>query len=235
MVRATTAAATAAFAFASVSAAAPLTTPPSAPATDYSSLTCPAGAFGTLPTPTYGGRGALFTVCSGVAIGAAAPRVRDAVLDFRGYARWNSFVVAVTGLPANVTRTPRDDYVGMPMTFTSAGLLPAGLNATSAEVLTVLSGAGVGSGEGGGEGAGRPYLLVAWRYDDSLAGVGARAEHAVVIVERGPRSSWVLSYETFYAGLLTPAIALLKGRQQAQFDAQAADLKAYVEGMAWRE
>lgn len=108
------------------------------------------------------------------------------------------------------------------MTFTTTGLL-AGVNTTSDEVLTNLDFVGIGAGL-------RPYLLVSWRYDDKLGGLNARAEHPVVIVDLGFGFSRVLSYETFYAGLLTPAIALLKDKQQVQFDAQAADLKAYVEG-----
>lgn len=196
---------------------------------DYSSLSCPSSSSSssssanssTLLTPTYGEEGAVFTVCSSITISAPATVIRHAVLDFKSYARWNSFVVSVS-LPSNVTDTPRDEYVGMPMTFTTSGLL-AGLNTTSDEILTNLDFVGIGAGL-------RPYLLVSWRYDDKLGGVGARAEHPVVIVDLGWGSSRVLSYETFYVGLLTPTIALLKAKQQEQFDAQSADLKAYVEG-----
>jgi hypothetical protein len=192
---------------------------------DYSSVTCPPPdslELSALITPTYGTSGGVFTVCSTVEIDAPASLVRDAILDFKSYALWNSFVMSVS-LPSNVTVTPRDDSVGMPMVFTTAGLI-AGINTTSNEVLTVLDGAGVG-------GDGKPYFLTAWRYDDGLAGVGARAEHPCVIVDLGDGSSRVLSYESYYAGLLTPSIALLKSQLQDQFEAQATDLKTYAEGL----
>ncbi|KAI0401344.1 hypothetical protein F4802DRAFT_434415 [Xylaria palmicola] len=190
---------------------------------DYASLACPpSSAPSTLLTPTYGDQGAVFTVCSSLSIAAPAALVRDAVLDFRAYGRWNSFVVSVS-LPPDVAETPRDLYEGMPMVFTTAGLV-GGLNTTSDEVLTILDGRGVGAD-------GKPYLLVAWRYDDKMGGLGARAEHPVIVVDQGDGSSWYLSYETYYVGLTTPAIALLKTKLLLQFDAQSADLKAYVEGL----
>ncbi|KAI1745888.1 hypothetical protein F4680DRAFT_2664 [Xylaria scruposa] len=190
---------------------------------DYSGLVCPSSSLSTLITPTYGEKGALFTVCSSIVINAPASLIRNAILDFKSYGSWNSFVMSVS-LPSNVTETPTHDYVGMPMVFTTSGLV-AGLNTTSAEVLTVLNHAGTG-------GDGKPYLLAAWRYEDKLAGVGARAEHPVVVVDSGDGSSWYLSWETYYVGLLTPAIALLKSKLQSQFEAQSADLKTYVEGLS---
>ncbi|KAI0398326.1 hypothetical protein F5Y17DRAFT_411911 [Xylariaceae sp. FL0594] len=194
---------------------------------DYSSVTCPdpdSLSISALITPTYGTTGGVFVVCSSIDIAAPASVVRDAILDYKSYPVWNSFVVSVE-LPANVTQTPRDVYAGMPMTFTTAGLV-TGVNTTSNEILTVVNGEGVGEGAGG-----RPYLLVAWRYDDGLGGAGSRAEHPCVIVDLGNGSSRVLSYESYYAGLLTPTISLLKGKLQTQFEKQGADLKAYVESL----
>ncbi|KAJ2994450.1 hypothetical protein NUW58_g1555 [Xylaria curta] len=189
---------------------------------DYSSLTCPSSGLSTLLTPTYGEKGALFTVCSSIEINAPASRVRDALLDFKSYHLWNSFVVSVS-LPLDVTETPQHDYVGMPMVFTTSGLV-TGLNTTSDEVLTVLDDVGV-------SGDGKPYMLVAWRYEDRLSGVSSRAEHPSVVVDLGDGSSWYLSYETYYVGLFTPIIAFLKNKLQAQFEAQSRDLKSYVEGL----
>ncbi|KAJ3578157.1 hypothetical protein NPX13_g2410 [Xylaria arbuscula] len=190
---------------------------------DYSSLSCPSSRWSTLTTPTYGDSGALFTVCSSINVAAPATAVRDVVLDFKSYHLWNSFVVSVS-VSSDVTGTPQDLYVGTPMTFTTAGLVN-GLNTTSDEILTVVDGIGTGV-------SGNPYFLVAWRYDDKLAGLSSRAEHPIVIIDLGDNSSRVLSYETYYFGLLTPIIALLRTNLQAQFDAQARDLKAYAEGLS---
>ncbi|KAI0872280.1 hypothetical protein GGS24DRAFT_23412 [Hypoxylon argillaceum] len=189
---------------------------------DYSSLSCPSSALSALLTPTYGDQGKVFTVCSSIEVNAPPSAVRDAVLGFGAYSAWNSFVVSVS-LPSGVAATPQGDYVGMPMVFTTTGLV-WGFNTTSNEILTVLDYEAVGDD-------GRPYLMVAWRYDDGLAGVGARAEHPVVIVDLGNGSSSVVSWETYYVGLETGLIALLRSKLQAQFEAQSADLKAYVEGL----
>ncbi|KAI0525506.1 hypothetical protein F5B22DRAFT_658340 [Xylaria bambusicola] len=189
---------------------------------DYSSLSCPSSILSTLTTPTYGDKGAIFTVCSSIDIEAPVTVIRDVVLDFKSYHLWNSFVVSVS-VPPNVAETPQDLYVGMPMVFTTAGLIK-GLNTSSDEILTIVDSVGVGT-------QGNSYSLVAWRYDDKLAGLGSRAEHPYVIIDQGCNSSKVLSYETYYFGLLTPAIALLGSSLQEQFSTQAANLKAYVEGL----
>ncbi|KAJ7804815.1 hypothetical protein B0H14DRAFT_2611975 [Mycena olivaceomarginata] len=76
--------------------------------------------------------------------------VYNTILDFRAYPSWNTFVFAVD-LPSNVTTTPTDDYVGMPMMFHTAGVLPF-FNTTSNEVLTVLDYANAAG-----------YSLSAWR------------------------------------------------------------------------
>ncbi|KAI1262798.1 hypothetical protein F5Y18DRAFT_396332 [Xylariaceae sp. FL1019] len=193
---------------------------------DYSSLVCPEASTepkATLITPTYGSSGTVFTVCAALQIFARASQIRDAILDFDSYGRWNTFIPSVT-LPENVTITPDDDFPNMSMTFTSSGLVD-GANTTSTEILTILDYFDVGQ-------SGKPYLMVAWHYDDGLAGIGSRAEHPSVIVEEEDGSSWLLSYETYYVGTLTPVVELLKGRLQEQFEVQAADLKAYVEGLS---
>ncbi|KAI2469376.1 hypothetical protein F4781DRAFT_220914 [Annulohypoxylon bovei var. microspora] len=184
---------------------------------DYSTLHCPPDPYATLVTPSYGTSDAIFTVCSELVIAAPPSTVYAATLDFQSYARWNTFIPTVA-LPANVSATPADVWVGMAMTFTSRGLV-GGLNTTSAEVVSLLDGGGTG------------YLMSAWRYDDGVGGASARAEHPNVLVDLGDGSTRYLSYETYYAGLSTGAIALLKAQLKEQFDVQARDLKAYVESM----
>lgn len=187
-------------------------------AVDWGSLRCPQNSSGTLPTPTFGSEGIVFTICSEIVIGKPRAAVYAAVLDFLAYPRWNSFVVDVQ-VPPNVTRTPADVYVGMPMVFTTAGLVPL-VNTTSQETVSVLDNPGP---EGGAA-----YALAAWRYDQ---GVGGKAEHPYVLADQGDGTTRQLSYESFYMGLETPLILLLRNKLKKQFDQQSMDLKAYVEGL----
>ncbi|XDG09555.1 hypothetical protein ABKA04_009170 [Annulohypoxylon sp. FPYF3050] len=183
---------------------------------DYGSLHCPSDSLGTLTTPTYGTDGAIFTVCCELLINAPPLAIYNAILDFKSYPKWNTFIPNVT-LPSNVTFTPWDLYVGMPMTFTSNGLI-GDLNTTSGEILTLFDATGSSD-----------YLINAWRYDDGVGGISARAEHPNVLVDLRNGSTRYLSYETYYAGLSTGTIALLKEQLKNQFDIQGQDLKAYVE------
>lgn len=183
-------------------------------AVDWASLRCPQDSRGTLPTPTFGSEDIAFTVCSEMVINKPWAAVYAAVLDFLAYPRWNSFVVDVQ-VPPNVTRTPGDVYVGMPMVFTTAGLIPH-VNTTSEETVSVL--------DPRPEGA---YAVAAWRYDQGLEG---KAEHPYVLVDLGDGTTRQLSYESFYTGLATPLILLLRENLQKEFDRQSMDLKAYVEG-----
>ncbi|KAJ7024630.1 hypothetical protein C8F04DRAFT_1131205 [Mycena alexandri] len=185
--------------------------------TDWASLHCPSNSADGLPTPTYGSNQIVFTVCAELNIRAPLNDVYNAILDFQAYPSWNTFVFAVD-LPPNVTATPADDYVGMPMTFHTAGVLPLS-NSTSNEVLTVLDPANPSG-----------YSLSAWRYDDGLGGLGMRAEHPNVLVDVGNGVTHYLSFETYYIGTETALILLLEGNLQTAFEKQAADLKAYVEG-----
>ncbi|KAI5868559.1 hypothetical protein GGS23DRAFT_36865 [Durotheca rogersii] len=189
---------------------------------DYGSLRCPEDGASTLPTPTYGIDGAVFGVCAQLVVDVPSHALLAAILDFQSYGRWNSFVVDVA-LPANVSATPDDLYPEMPMRFTSRGLLGS-LNTTSAEVLTYFSSLASPPSSV------RDAYLVVWRYDDGIGGIGSRAEHPNVLVDLRNGSTHLLSYETYYSGWTTGAIALLKKRLQAAFEAQARDLKAYVEG-----
>ncbi|KAI0152355.1 hypothetical protein F4776DRAFT_601243 [Hypoxylon sp. NC0597] len=183
---------------------------------DYGSLHCPEDPSATLVTPTYGTKGAIFTICSELIINAEPLAGYNAILDFKSYPQWNSFIINVA-LPDNVTSTPEDIYVGMAMTFTSNGLI-GGLNTTSTEAISLFDPSGASG-----------YLINAWHYDDGVGGIGSRAEHPNVFVDLGNGSTRYLSYETYYAGLSTGTIALLKDKLQKEWDIQAQDLKAYVE------
>ncbi|KAL7627563.1 hypothetical protein AAE478_001756 [Parahypoxylon ruwenzoriense] len=196
--------------------ATPITSPSPGSDVDYGSLHCPEDPWGTLVTPTYGTKGAVFGICTELTIDAPPRAVYDAVLDFQSYRLWNSFIVDVE-LPPNVSSTPEDVYVGMVMRFTSRGLI-GGLNTTSTEVVSLFD-----------DGPGSSYSLAVWHYDDGIGGTGSRAEHPNVFVDLGNGSTRYLSYETYYAGLSTGTIALLKEQLQNAYDVQGRDLKAYVE------
>ncbi|KAJ6506644.1 hypothetical protein C8R45DRAFT_970187 [Mycena sanguinolenta] len=185
--------------------------------TNWASLHCPSNSVDGLPTPTYGSDQIVFTVCTELNISAPLIDVYNAILDFQAYPSWNTFVFAVD-LPFNVTTTPTDNYIGMPMTFHTAGVLPP-FNTTSNEVLMVLDYANAAG-----------YSLSAWRYDDGLGGVGMRAEHPNVLVDVGSGVTRYLSFETYYVGTETVLVLPLKGNLQMAFEKQAADLKSYVEG-----
>ncbi|KAI0387672.1 hypothetical protein F5Y04DRAFT_240724 [Hypomontagnella monticulosa] len=185
---------------------------------DYGSLRCPEDPLETLVTPTYGTDGAIFTICSELLINAQPLVAYNTILDFKSYPLWNSFVVDV-GLPDNVTSTPEDIYVGMVMNFISNGLI-SGLNTTSTEVISTFDASGAAG-----------YLLNAWHYDDGFGGIGTRAEHPNIFTDLGNGSTRYVSYETYYAGLSTGTVALLKDKLQQQWDVQAQDLKAHIEGM----
>ncbi|KAJ7037247.1 hypothetical protein C8F04DRAFT_1093052 [Mycena alexandri] len=185
--------------------------------TKWASLHCPSNSADGLPTPTYGSEQIVFTVCAELNISAPLIDVYNAILDFQAYPSWNTFVFAVD-LPSNVTTTPTDSYAGMPMTFHTAGVLPF-FNTTSNEVLTMLDSTNLDG-----------YSLSAWRYDNSLGGLGMRAEHPNVLVDVGGGATRYLSFETYYMGIETALVLLLKGNLQTAFEKQAADLKAYVEG-----
>ncbi|KAF3061195.1 hypothetical protein GL218_04081 [Daldinia childiae] len=200
--------------------AVPLATPSSLVSRqiDYGSLHCPTDPTSTLVTPTYGTKEAIFTICSELVLNTGPLTAYNAILDFKSYPQWNSFIIDVA-LPDNVTSTPDDIYVGMEMQFTSNGLIGT-LNTTSTEVISLFD-------PSGAEG----YLINAWHYDDGIGGVGSRAEHPNIFVDLGNGSTRYLSYETYYVGLSTGTISLLKLQLQHQWDIQARDLKAYVESL----
>ena len=187
---------------------------------DWASLRCPEDdATTTLPTPTYGTKKGAFLICTEELIRAPPRAVYDAVLDFRRYGAWNTFVVDV-GLPGGVGDTPAGVRVGLAMTLTTAGLID-GINTTSTEVVSALH-AGDGDDDSG-------FLMNAWRVDDWLGGTMVAAEHPNVLVDQGGGFTRYLSYETYYPGLALPTVLLLRERLQERFVQQGRDLKAYLE------
>ncbi|KAL8364718.1 hypothetical protein RB595_003819 [Gaeumannomyces hyphopodioides] len=185
----------------------------------WASLRCPGEGGANLPTPTYGTEKAVFQICSQVVINASPAAVYHALLDFQSYPQWNSFVVNVA-LPAGVTKTPDDLFVGAATTFTTWGILPL-INSTSTEIVTAMKPELPG---GGG------HRMVAWRSDDGAAGTLHRAEHPTILVDLGD-ATMSISYEPYYAGLATGAISVLKPTLQRLFEQQNLDLKAYVDGL----
>lgn len=168
----------------------------------------------TLPTPTYGDAGGLFTVCAENTIDAPVDSVYDAILDFKSYSTWNTFVVNVD-VPRNVTQTPKDVYVGMKMVLTTQGILPQ--NSTSNEIITFLS----PEDQSG-------FAMAVWRNDDGLNSTFLPAEHPSLLTDNGNSSTRYVSYETYYepgATLLLP----LEQNIQHEFEQQGIDLKSYVE------
>ncbi|AEO65617.1 uncharacterized protein THITE_2127786 [Thermothielavioides terrestris NRRL 8126] len=188
----------------------------------WGSLRCPPDGSTNLPTPTYGTEKVVFQVCSQVVINAPTAAVYHALLDFQSYSLWNSFVVDVA-LPADVRRTPDDVRVGNSMVFTTAGILPL-INTTSTEIVTKLL--DEDETQAGG------YLMAAWRSEDGAGGLLYRAEHPTILVDQGDGTTLSVSYEPYYAGLLTPALRLLQGKLQRLFEQQNGDVKAQV---TWRE
>lgn len=186
------------------------------PATRWRSIRCPTSN-ATLPTPTYGQDGGVFTVCDETLIHAPLVAAYNALLDFKSYPKWNTFVVNV-GLPTNITSTPEDDYIGMVMAFTSQGIVP-GVNSSSSEIITVMSSE-----------RSRGYAVAAWRSDDGANGTILRAEHPTVLTDVGNGSVRSVSYETYYEGPGIVVVLPLEGNLQERFATENRDLKAYVEG-----
>lgn len=114
------------------------------------------------------------------------------------------------------------------MKFITRGLIGS-LNTTSEEIVTVdqknLFSSSSSSEEEGTEEKASRHAINAWRYD----GVGQRAEHPNVLTDLGERGTRYVSFESYY-GLLAPVTEVLKGKLKSAFEAQADDLKRFVEG-----
>ncbi|WYZ35763.1 hypothetical protein EsH8_X_000410 [Colletotrichum jinshuiense] len=173
---------------------------------------------GLLSTPSFQLTGALFTVCAEAVINAPIGKIYEALIDFRRYSTWNTFVVEAVPPPGVLG--PGDVYVGMPMAFTSAGLIP-GANASSNEIVTVLE-PSLACGT-------PPRAVNAWRNDDGLNNTLLPAEHPNLLTDLGNGSVRIVSFETYYLpGAAT--VIVLKGALEERFAAQAQDLKRFVEG-----
>lgn len=135
----------------------------------------------------------------------------DALIDFNSYHLWNSFVIDVDVPPG--VRTPEDLYVGMPMTFTTSGVVPL-VNTTSAEVLTGLD-----------------KNLPTWRSNVTLLGVLIVAEHPNILVDQGDGTTRYVSYETYYKEPLILTLLAARSTLAGLFEQQGKDLKAYVESL----
>lgn len=120
--------------------------------------------------------------------------------------------------------------LGTKVKFITRGLIGS-LNTTSEEIVTVdlknvFSSSSSSSEEGtSSEGTASRHAINAWRYD----GVGQRAEHPNVLTDLGERGTRYVSFESYY-GLLAPVTEVLKGKLKSAFEAQADDLKRFVEG-----
>lgn len=184
-----------------------------------------------LPTPTYGDQKIIFTICVEREIQAPITQVYNTLLDFRLYSDWNSFVIDVlpsSSSSGNVGEIPRGPApLGTKVKFITRGLIGS-LNTTSEEIVTVDQKNLFSSSSSEGtssEGTASRHAINAWRYD----GVGQRAEHPNVLTDLGERGTRYVSFESYY-GLLAPVTEVLKGKLKSAFEAQADDLKRFVEG-----
>lgn len=185
---------------------------------DWSSIRCPQSPHPTLPTPTYGSEGGLFTVCTELTIHAPPSAIYNALLDFQAYSTFSSFVIDVE-LPAYITDTPEDVHIGLEMTFTTVDIFPL-VNTTSIEIVTVMENT-----------PGERYVMVAWRYDDTLGGTFSRSEHPSILVDQGDGTTRYVSYETYYDGPGTLLLVPLRSRLQEGYANHGEDLKSYVESI----
>lgn len=112
--------------------------------------------------------------------------------------------------------------LGTKVKFITRGLIGS-LNTTSEEIVTVDQKNIFASSSS--EGTASRHAINAWRYD----GVGQRAEHPNVLTDLGERGTRYVSFESYY-GLLAPVTEVLKGKLKSAFEAQADDLKRFVEG-----
>ena len=174
-------------------------------------IRCGSSSNTKLPTPTYGDQNIIFTICAERELQAPITKVYNALLDFSQYSTWNTFVIDVITPPQ---QPPGPAPLGTKVTFITSGLLGS-LNTTSGEIVSIDM-----PSIGGGE-----YAINGWRYD----GFGQLAEHPNILTDLGGGRTRYVSYESYY-GLLAPVTSVLKKNLKSRFEAQADDLKRYVEG-----
>lgn len=186
---------------------------------DWASIRCPPeGSLGTsLPTPVYGSGPALFVACTEDIINVPPMDVYNALLDFRRYPTFSSFVWDIE-FPEDFGETPDDVYIGLLMTFHSTGVIPL-INTTSPEMVTVMK----DTPDDG-------YRMVSWKYYDGLEGAFLKTEHPTILIDRGDGSTLCISYETYFSGPGAIALLPFAHNLQSQFAQHALDLKAYLEG-----
>ena len=189
---------------------------PVASEVEWANLRCPQSSSETLPTPTYGSDGGLFTVCTQLMINAPAAVIYDALLNFQAYSNFSSFVIDIE-LPSHITTTPDDVYVGLEMTFTTKDIFPV-FNTTSIEIVTVMK----DSGDAG-------YLMTSWRYDDTLDGKFSRSEHPSILVEQGDGTTRYVSFETYYDDPGTYLLLPFRKKLQDGYARHGEDLRDWVE------
>lgn len=191
-------------------------------APDWAAIVCPSDPNGDsiLPTPTYGDTGGSFTVCAQQDINAPVQAVYDALIDFKSYPVWNTFAFQVD-VPANVTTTPQEVYVGMPITQHSTGVIPI-INTSDDLIVSVLD-----------DDASQGYLMPAFRSNTSFFGILLPTEHTNVLTSLAAGGTRYVSYQTFYEDEvgLENLEALLRGNLQSGFEQQGVDLKKYVESV----
>lgn len=199
-----------------------LHTSPRQASTNWAEVVCPPDPNGDsiLPTPTYGDTGGKFTVCAQQNINAPVQAVYNTLIDFKSYPAWNTFAFQID-VPANITTTPQEVYVGMPITQHSTGLIPI-INTTDDLIVSVLD-----------DDASQGFLMPAFRSNTSFFGVVLPTEHANILTSLEAGGTRYVSYQTFYEDEvgLENVEALLRGNLQSGFEQQGVDLKKYVESV----
>ncbi|KAH7029582.1 uncharacterized protein B0I36DRAFT_364102 [Microdochium trichocladiopsis] len=210
---------------------------------DWAMYHCsPDDPLATLPTPTYGAENRSWMMCAELTIYAPPSFVYYALIDYNSYHLWNTFVTSVFNLPPNVTTTPNDVYVGMPMNFVVAGMNGDDdpTVGESQEIVTVLrappSPPTGGDDNDDDDAPHYRYLMNAWRSDSYVEGEFVVAEHPNILTpvegdEDGEEWTRYVSYETYYEGAISDYIRSYQPRLQVLFDRQGGELKAYVEGL----